>query len=211
MSDVAPSTVQELLRLLPGRLSGTGIEVLDLDGRIASSRGDAAQRESPPLPFDDRRFDLIFSLRAFSEQSEESGSWLAEVERLLADRGLFVAAIPGDAVKGRPDPGREWIALRKREAAEGPRLAGQGAAEDGLAALLAELDADHRREIDALRESFHRELMRKSYRIAELEPDAARTPESWAIAERVAATYEATLSWRLTGPIRAAKRALARR
>jgi SAM-dependent methyltransferase len=210
MSDVAPGAAQELVRLLPDRLSGTAREVLDLDERIAPA-DDAAGSASPPLPFDDARFDLILSLEAFSLAGASQQAWLAEVARLLADHGVFVAALPASAPKGSPDPGRDWVALRKREAAAGPSLLEEEAPGGGLAALLTELDARHRRELDAIRESFHRELMRKSLRIAELEPDAPTTPASWAIAERVASTYESTLSWRITAPVRAAKRALARR
>jgi hypothetical protein len=211
MSDVAPGAAQELIRLLPDRLSGTGEEVLDLDDRIGSVGDEAAGSASPPLPFDDGRFDLVFSLGGFARLGASQDAWLAEVERLLADSGVFVAAFPASAPKGSPDPGRGWVALRKRESAEGSRLAEEPAPGGGLAAFLTELDARHRHELDAVRESFHRELMRKSLRIAELEPDAPTTPASWAIAERVASTYESTLSWRITGPVRAAKRALARR
>jgi hypothetical protein len=210
MSDVAPGAAQELIRLLPDRLSGTGEKVLDLDDRIGSA-GDEEAESAPPLPFDDGRFDLVFSLGRFARLGTSQEAWLAEVERLLAAGGIFVAAFPASAPKGSPDAGRGWVALRKRESAEGSRLAEEPRPEGGLAALLTELDACHRRELDAVRESFHRELMRKSLRIAELEPDAPTAPASWAIAERVASTYESTLSWRITGPVRAAKRALARR
>lgn len=210
MSDVAPRSAQELIELLPDRLSGAGEVVLDLDRQFASDDGGGAGPPSPPLPFEDGRFDLIFSLREFAGLGQEWGPWLSECERLLSDQGLFVVAIPYTPPRGSPDPGREWIALRKRPAAQGP-WPGEGPGGGGLAALLTELDAGRRRDVDELREQFHRELMRKSFRIAELEPESAATPASWAIAERVAASYEATLSWRVTAPIRAAKRALARR
>lgn len=49
-----------------------------------------------------------------------------------------------------------------------------------------------RTELEAIREQFHRELMRKSMRIAELEIEIAR----------VRLDYETSLSWRLTGPLR---------
>ncbi len=48
------------------------------------------------------------------------------------------------------------------------------------------------RELDRLREEFHRELMRKSMRIAELEMLVDRTAEG----------FHSTLSWRLTRPLR---------
>ena len=51
-------------------------------------------------------------------------------------------------------------------------------------------------ELDVQREQFHRELMRKSMRIAELEMQLAATQ----------ARYERSLSWRLTRPLRLADR-----
>jgi predicted RNase H-like nuclease (RuvC/YqgF family) len=53
-------------------------------------------------------------------------------------------------------------------------------------------------ELTALREqreALHRELVRKTYRIGELEEEIAT----------VARTYEESLSWRLTRPVRALK------
>ncbi len=55
-----------------------------------------------------------------------------------------------------------------------------------------------REELTALREqreALHRELVRKTYRIGELEQEVAE----------VARTYEESLSWRLTRPVRALK------
>jgi len=48
------------------------------------------------------------------------------------------------------------------------------------------------RELDRVREEFHRELMRKSMRIAELELELRETRLD----------YESSLSWRLTKPVR---------
>jgi hypothetical protein len=53
-------------------------------------------------------------------------------------------------------------------------------------------------ELTALREqreALHRELVRKTYRIGELEQEIGE----------VARTYEESLSWRLTRPVRALK------
>lgn len=55
-----------------------------------------------------------------------------------------------------------------------------------------------REELTALREqreALHRELVRKTYRIGELEQQVAE----------VARTYEESLSWRLTRPVRELK------
>ena len=51
-------------------------------------------------------------------------------------------------------------------------------------------------ELDAQREQFHRELMRKEMRIAELEMIVLQTR----------ARYEQSLSWKLTRPLRLADR-----
>ena len=60
-----------------------------------------------------------------------------------------------------------------------------------------------RAELLRQRESFHRELMRKAYRIADLEQ---RSEE----AAREAQGYRGSVSWRATAPLRVAKRALRR-
>lgn len=63
-----------------------------------------------------------------------------------------------------------------------------------------ELEARHRAELDAQREEFHRELARRAFQIGELEEEV----------RRVAETYETSLSWRLTKPVRGARGLLAR-
>lgn len=55
-----------------------------------------------------------------------------------------------------------------------------------------ELEARHRAELDAQREEFHRELSRRAFRIGELEEEIYD----------VARTYEDSLSWRITRPLR---------
>lgn len=63
-----------------------------------------------------------------------------------------------------------------------------------------EMEARHRAELDAQREEFHRELGRRAFRIGELEEEV----------HKVAQTYESSLSWRITRPVRAAKTLLAK-
>jgi hypothetical protein len=64
----------------------------------------------------------------------------------------------------------------------------------------SEAEARHRAELDAQREEFHRELSRRAFRIGELEQEMIE----------VAQTYESSLSWRLTKPVRAARTLLAK-
>ncbi len=56
-----------------------------------------------------------------------------------------------------------------------------------------ELEARQRAELDRQREEFHRELSRRAFRISELEEEVIE----------VAQTYERSLSWRITSPVRA--------
>jgi hypothetical protein len=63
-----------------------------------------------------------------------------------------------------------------------------------------EREARHRAELDAQREEFHRELGRRAFRIGELEEEV----------QKVAQTYERSLSWRLTRPVRAVRTVLAK-
>jgi hypothetical protein len=58
-----------------------------------------------------------------------------------------------------------------------------------------------RRELEAQRQAFDRELVRRAFRIGELERQLEETTR----------TYELSLSWRITRPLREAKAALARR
>jgi len=64
----------------------------------------------------------------------------------------------------------------------------------------SELEAKHQAELDAQREEFHRELSRRAFRIGELEQEMIE----------VAQTYEGSLSWRLTRPVRAARTVLSK-
>lgn len=56
--------------------------------------------------------------------------------------------------------------------------------------------SDTEAELNALRESFHAELGRKAARIAQLEE----------LVDETARGYRSTLSWRVTAPLRAARR-----
>lgn len=57
---------------------------------------------------------------------------------------------------------------------------------------LSEVEARHRAALDVQREEFHRELGRRAFRIGELEEKMIE----------LAQTYETSLSWRLTRPVR---------
>lgn len=63
-----------------------------------------------------------------------------------------------------------------------------------------EVEAKHQAELDAQREEFHRELSRRAFRIGELEEEV----------HKVAQTYETSLSWRITRPVRSVKTVLAK-
>jgi hypothetical protein len=63
-----------------------------------------------------------------------------------------------------------------------------------------EAEARHQAELDAQREEFHRELSRRAFRIGELEEEV----------HKVAQTFETSLSWRITKPVRSAKTVLAK-
>jgi len=71
--------------------------------------------------------------------------------------------------------------------------------EGELLALRAEMEERLRRELEAQRQELDRELVRRAYRIGELEQSLQR-------AER---EYRSTLSWRITRPLRALKALLA--
>jgi len=115
---------------------------------------------------------------------------------------------------------RRRVSLRKREGAPGASELTRAESGDereliaatANAALLREQlagsETRHRRELVAQREDFHRELMRKAFKRAHLNW-IWESPEAPAM--QVTAEYEATLSWRITRPLRAAGRLLRRR
>jgi SAM-dependent methyltransferase len=74
-----------------------------------------------------------------------------------------------------------------------------------LRSQMDRIDRSHRSELDEQREDMTRELTRRSYAAADLDW-ARRGP----LATLVAAEYEATTSWRLTKPLRAAGKILRR-
>lgn len=53
--------------------------------------------ESPPLPWADGHFDLIYAISVFSHLADTWSAWLVELHRLLAPGGLFVATVMGSA------------------------------------------------------------------------------------------------------------------
>lgn len=65
---------------------------------------------------------------------------------------------------------------------------------------MSAIEARHRAELDVQREEFHRELGRRAFRIGELEEEMIE----------VAQTFETSLSWRLTKPVRSAGALLAK-
>ncbi len=83
-----------------------------------------------------------------------------------------------------------------------------------LRATLAELRAEnerlqsrHRHELERQREDLNRELMRKAFKIAELEQGDGPV---LSVSARTALEYEETLSWRVTKPLRALGRRMRR-
>ena len=119
--------------------------------------------------------------------------------------------------------GRRWLLLRRRDvrvAREDLERPERDEPREALALranvavlwrqhadLAARMDARLRDELDAQREDFHRELMRKSFEIAELELGRGGRGSA---AAATAAAYEASLSWRITRPLRAAGNLLRR-
>jgi hypothetical protein len=95
--------------------------------------------------------------------------------------------------------------LERPEPGEDRELSAASANAALLRSQLDRMDRSHRNELDEQREDMNRELMRRSYAAADLDW-ARRGP----LATLVAAEYEATTSWRLTKPLRAAGKILRR-
>ena len=59
----------------------------------------------PPLPFDGASFDVVYSVSVFTHFDEQTQfAWLAELRRVLRDRGVLVATLHGPQLTyNRPD------------------------------------------------------------------------------------------------------------
>jgi SAM-dependent methyltransferase len=137
--------------------------------------------------------------------SPEAVEELPTAAALPHETGSFDLVVVAGPLPGHQQD-RDWLTeLSRVLAPEGTVLM----APAGLPALRSAQEAIRGR-LDEQRLEFDRELKRKAFRIAELELGRTPTPSYWANAERVAAEYEATLSWRVTRPLRAAKRILSR-
>lgn len=56
--------------------------------------------ETPPLPFADGSFDLVYAVSVFSHLTDHWAAWIAELHRILAPDGLLLATFMG--------PGMSW-------------------------------------------------------------------------------------------------------
>lgn len=54
--------------------------------------------ETPPLPFEDEQFDLIWAMSVFTHLTDHWADWLLEVHRLLTPDGRFVATFLGEGM-----------------------------------------------------------------------------------------------------------------
>jgi SAM-dependent methyltransferase len=185
--------------------------------------------ELPPLPCPDASFDLIYALSVFSHLTDSWSAWLLELHRVLKPDGILIASFLGagmsEQVAGEPwreerigmnvlhaergwEQGgpvvllsRWWIQEHWGRAFEIERLEdGAPWGNHGLvvarpkprppqATGLERIDPGEPREIAALRhniEQLHR--------------------ENHAEVQRLTQGYEASLSWRLTAPLRAIRR-----
>ena len=164
------------------------------------------------------------------EEGDVGMSWLASLDGgdepvifhsewwLRAHWGRAFEILAHDSQQGRP-----WVLMRGGQARVSPEdlerpEPGDERESRALRANVAVLWRQHeatrartearlRGELDAQREELNREIMRKSFELAEREwgwggPDSASA--------LTAAAYQATLSWRITRPLRAAGRLLRR-
>ncbi len=109
------------------------------------------------------------------------------------------------SLRRRPEPISAGE-LERPEPGEDRELSAASANAAYLRSQVDRMERRHRSELDEQREDMNRELMRRSYAAADLDW-ARRGP----LATLVAAEYEATTSWRLTKPLRAAGKMLRRR
>ena len=88
--------------------SGPRFAGCDVDRRAITWLKEATPAEviatgpSPPLPFDDESFDLIYTISSFTHFSEtDQDAWLRELARLLRRGGIFIATTNGQSILER--------------------------------------------------------------------------------------------------------------
>jgi SAM-dependent methyltransferase len=188
--------------------------------------------DAPPLPLEAAHFDLVYATSVFTHISDLWAAWLLELHRILKPDGLLIATFHGpgmyQAVTRQPEDedrigmnvfnqgrswdlggpavlhSRWWIRAHWGRAFEIVELQADGFAAPpdtghGVAVMrkrttaptveeLVALEPDEPREIEALRaniEQLHRENLRTHHWLEELQRSA---------------------SWRVTAPLRRAKR-----
>lgn len=61
---------------------------------------------APPLPFEDRKFDLIWAVSVFTHLADTWSAWMAELHRILAHDGILIATFMGpgmtELIAGEP-------------------------------------------------------------------------------------------------------------
>ena len=76
----------------------------------------------PPTPYADASFDLVAGYSIFTHLTQEvQFAWLAEIRRILAPGGIFVATVHGDFVSEVTFPGKVASVLKSGIYDERPR------------------------------------------------------------------------------------------
>jgi SAM-dependent methyltransferase len=91
--------IKDFRELSPGSLFGTDIDGEAIDWcqkNLASIASFFVNDDFPPLPFTDRKFDLIYSISIFTHLPEDMQfAWLAELERVLVAGGWAILTVHG--------------------------------------------------------------------------------------------------------------------
>lgn len=192
--------------------------------------------ETPPLPFPDAHFDLIYALSVFTHITDQWSAWLIELRRVLKQDGLLfvsflqqsMAALEPDGYRFDEDTTgmnvvRPWLPwpvggpgvyhstwwLRahwgrifdfvhhQEDGLAVPRGIGHGFAvlrpKPGAVPTIDELEQDEPNE--------PRERTARRHNIWQLTTEKELYAEA---AQSVMRNYEATMSWKITAPLRAA-------
>ena len=68
----------------------------------------AISEATPPLPFDQERFDLVYAISVFTHLTTHWAGWLLELHRVLRRGGLLVATFMGEAMSTGV-AGEPWV------------------------------------------------------------------------------------------------------
>lgn len=194
-----------------------------------------ANEEAPPLPFEDGRLDLIYAVSVFTHLTDLWSAWLVELHRCLGEGGILIVSVMGGSVSQQiagedwdPDrvgmnvllPGNDrdwggpmvfhsqwWIAAHWGRAFELVNyVKGKEAGTHDWLVLAKKPVAVTAAALESPEPDEPREALAAQHNVRQLSAEMGAVRAQRERAYELLRELKASPSWRLTAPLRAAKR-----